>query len=302
MTLTQPVIYDLATDYARFGLAKWQADAILTHRFEGRRSGGIQGRPLKLVYHIQDGWTNGSLPYWVSVEASSHYMVQRDGSILKVIPEAHGAWTNGDVMGANYAEVGDVLNLGGNANVWCITVESEGHPFDPQTQAQLDSLEWLARDVMRRYDEIGVEDIEEHASFNSVTRANCAGMYYDAITKRLAGGTTKVYADPVLYDWLNQDDLRQSLDRKMGTTTFWSLRRDWTVKTKTPRLQTARMTDKIEKMVGPYLKPKETFIGEGVFFTKHAGWVLTAFGTRVSMADLVVPPFLESYLKQLAAA
>jgi hypothetical protein len=60
-----------------------------------------------------DGTTNGSLAYWASnaVDASSTVMIQKDGSILKIIPEQHGPWTNGDVISPT-AEAAEILSLG----------------------------------------------------------------------------------------------------------------------------------------------------------------------------------------------
>ena len=53
----KPTIYDLATDYAGFGLTWAQANKIIHNRFENRGGGSAQ----YIVNHIQDGTTNGSL-------------------------------------------------------------------------------------------------------------------------------------------------------------------------------------------------------------------------------------------------
>jgi hypothetical protein len=288
--LTKPVIYTLAKDYARFGLAKWQADAILTHKFAGRKDwdAGITGEPREIVLHIQDGWTTGSLPYWVGVQASSTVMVQRDGSILQIIPETDGPWTNGDVQSPDRSHVGDMLDRGGNPNIWTLSIEAEGHPFDPLTPAQLNSIEWQCRDWMKRYPKITVDHVERHRFINSVTRYKCPGAndtndYYLAITKRLAGGTTTAYAMPDVPSWLTKAELEEAIDRTLGDVIAHACRRSWTVKEKTGRFLRASL--KSEK-VGPDLVPDETFIGEFVFFNKAGGWVLTAFGTRVFMGHL----------------
>lgn len=288
MTLATPSIYNLATDYARFGLAKWQADEILTHKFAGRKNAGLTGDPREIVLHIQDGWTVGSLPYWVGVQASSTVMIQRDGSILQVIPEGDGPWTNGDVMKPYTAEIGDVLARGGNPNIWSLTIEAEGHPYDSLTQAQLDSIEWQCRDWMKRYPKITNDHVERHRYYNSVTRYNCPGAndsndYYLAIKKRLAGGTTTKYADPLVPAWLTKDELEKGINRDLNGVVAYACRHQWTVATQTPRLQTASLKG---AKVGPDLLPKQTFIGEFVFFNKAGGWILTAFGTRIFMGHM----------------
>lgn len=178
MALTQPVIYDLATDYARFGLAQWQANEILTHRFTNRFAQGVQGRSEFVVLHIQDGVTTGSLTYWVGVDASSTVMVQKDGSILRVIPEEHGPWTNGDVMNPT-AEAAALIAKPGNKNLWCKTIEAEGEPFVEMPPVQLNSIAWQTMTWMEQ-DNIPLDRVLRHGSINSVSRANC-GLYIDQV-------------------------------------------------------------------------------------------------------------------------
>src|SRR6266498_3518654 len=118
-----PPIYNLATDYARYGLEKWQADEILTHRFYQRKDAPLVGKPAFIVLHIQDGTTPGSLSYWVNVQASSTVMANRDGSILKIIPEVQGPWTNGDVMSPTW-QANEIIAKGGNPNIWTLSIEA----------------------------------------------------------------------------------------------------------------------------------------------------------------------------------
>ncbi|HEY7120174.1 MAG TPA: hypothetical protein VH475_26535, partial [Tepidisphaeraceae bacterium] len=81
----KPVLYELSKDYARFGLSKQQANEVINSRF-ANRSGG---KPLFIVLHVQEGTSSSSLAYWASpgVDASSTVMVQKDGSILRIVPE-----------------------------------------------------------------------------------------------------------------------------------------------------------------------------------------------------------------------
>src|SRR4051812_34391333 len=99
MTLATPTIYDLATDHDRFAISAAERDILLEHRFEWRKDwdADITGKPTDIVLHIQDGETNGSLDWWLSRQASSTMLANRDGSLLRCIPEQHGPWTNGDV-------------------------------------------------------------------------------------------------------------------------------------------------------------------------------------------------------------
>src|SRR5688500_13372997 len=71
---------------------------------------GNRGEPRFIVLHIQDGISPGSLNWWgtgfledefgnltVPVQASATVMVNRDGTIWRVVREEDAPWTNGDV-------------------------------------------------------------------------------------------------------------------------------------------------------------------------------------------------------------
>ena len=173
-----PVIYDLAknADAARFGLTPGRAAALMRNRIEWRN--GL--KPRAIVWHIQDGSTPGSLAWWLdgpNVSASATVMIQRDGSILKVIPEAHGPWTNGDVnaptdWGRKVAALGN-----GDPNAVCLTIEAEGKPWDNMPAAQADAIVWQTREWMRDHG-IAAADVGPHAALNSTSRPNCPGLYY----------------------------------------------------------------------------------------------------------------------------
>lgn len=277
-----PVIYDLAADWPRFGITEYQKNEVLNNYFPNRRGGGVQGRPRQIVLHIQDGWTRGSLMHWASVQASSTVMVQRDGSILRVIPEEHGPWTNGDTCNPT-ADVADLLSWGGNPNLWSLTIESEGKPWDPQTPEQLDAIEWQCRQWMTTYPEITIKQVDRHASINQCDRPNCPGMYFDAIIKRLSGGVTTAYVLPNVPSWMTAEELDKGINRMLGDVEAKACRRMWTVKTRTQRRKSASLSS---AKVGPDLNPGDTFEGEFVFYNRSGGWILTQYGTRVFMADM----------------
>lgn len=281
--MATPVIYNLATDYAKFGLTSAQKDILLKHRFYNRvdNDANITGKPKSLVCHIQDGFTVGSLDYWVGVQASSTVMIQRDGSILKVIPEQHGPWTNGDVMSPTDQSY-EVRSWGGNPNIWSVTAEVEGHPWEALTPAQFDAVEWWARDGMSRLN-IPISLVLPHSAFNQETRANCPGMYYPGLIKRLSGGTTTAYASPDVPSFLNPTDLKAGIDRQLGSVTVYACRRMWQARVDTARRKYA---DKNSAKIGPDLKAGELFMGEFIFFNSQGGWVLTQYGTRIFMGDL----------------
>lgn len=179
-SVTQPPIYHLAADYARFGLESWQAQDILNSCFWNRNG----GEGDFLFYHIQDGWTRGSLDYWGSddVDASSTVMAQIDGSLLYIIPREHGPWTNGDVNRPTW-QASEVLARGGNPNNWSLTCEAAGvGPLSVLPRKQVDAIVWWTQDEIMRNP--GILDSEwcmlGHWAINSVSRPGC-GLYYQQI-------------------------------------------------------------------------------------------------------------------------
>jgi hypothetical protein len=180
--------YDLATDYARYGLSRDDAHEILMHRFDYRldADAGITGRPAFIVLHIQDGTTPGSLKYWTGVQASATVLAQKDGSLLKVISEEHGPWTNGDVQ-APTDEADEILSFGGNPNIWTLSIEAEGMPFGDHPEVQLNAIAGQCREWMSQYG-IPLNRILRHGWINSKTRANCPGSYFEAVIQRLGSG------------------------------------------------------------------------------------------------------------------
>lgn len=198
--MADPVIYDLATDYARFGLSKAEAQTILAKRFTSRVDGAVRGRPTHIMFHIQAGNTRGSLKYWVGVSASSTVMIQRDGSILRVIPEAHGPWTNGDDYAPTPAGQ-PLVNQPGNSNIWTLSMEVEGGSGaevlnEPE---QMAAIEWQARDWMTRYPDTAQPGHQlRHADVQQIERPNCPGAYYPVIMERLALPPTPPVAIPTI--------------------------------------------------------------------------------------------------------
>jgi hypothetical protein len=150
------------------------------------------GEPKFIVLHIQEGRTSGSLEHWVAgrkndgdpITASSTVMIQKDGSVLKVIPEEHGPWTNGDIKRPT-AQSKKLRDLG-DPNKWSLTIEAEGSPDDAMPDAQFKAIVWQVYDWMARYN-IPLKNILPHSSINSVTRSHCPGPYYRRVIAAFDG-------------------------------------------------------------------------------------------------------------------
>jgi len=177
---------------SRWDPSRSERDYLLSRCFE-RRNGAS---PKVFVVHIQQGTTRGSLDHWINgaysngqpVQASATVMIQRDGTILQVIPEAHGPWTNGKVSEPT-AQSAYVRSLGGNVNWWSLTIEFEGQPNQPLTEAQLASGVWQIRDWSARYAiPIVPAHVLPHSSIDSVDRGFCpSAAVYDPLMVALIG-------------------------------------------------------------------------------------------------------------------
>lgn len=171
-----PVIYDLTRDYARFGLDPNERDYVLQSRIDNRN--GYD--PECIVWHIQDGITSGSLDWWVhgyvngqKVRASVSRMIQRDGSVLIVIPDKHGPWTNGYVCSPTSASA-HILALSADPNAVTLAIEFEGRPGVPLTDPQLAAGVWQTKDWLRLYPKIAYpKDVIGHFTIDNCTRSNC---------------------------------------------------------------------------------------------------------------------------------
>lgn len=182
----KPPIFSLAKDFARYGLTKRQADKILSHRFATRQGLGIRA----IVLHSQEGTSSGSLSWWASgnADASSSVMIQKDGSILRVISDEFGPWTNGDTQRPSAKGQRLIDSIGGaNPNLVTVSIEAEGYWQDDMPRAQAEAICWMVTEWMQRHG-LGLSDVYRHADFNSVTRPNCPGRYFDVVMGMLKGG------------------------------------------------------------------------------------------------------------------
>lgn len=181
-----PVIHDLRqpTDAARFGLL-WRESAMIRAKCIPAREGQ---RVEAIGLHIQWGHTAGSLQHWLTVAASATVMVQQDGSILRVIPEEHGPWTQGDVQQPDPRASALLQRFGPDPNVYSLTIEAEDARTERINPAQERAIYWQIRQWQRAYPRLAEADWEErivgHYEINSVEKATC-GRYRDAIVASL---------------------------------------------------------------------------------------------------------------------
>lgn len=188
-----PVIYDLANSAhaARFGLTAAQAATIHNKKITNRNGRGADAIEA-IGLHVQDGYTSGSLTHWLGVSASSTIMVQQDGSLLRVIPEVDGPWTQGDVNSPDSRARKLLDRYGWDPNVWSLTIEAEDARTLKINAAQERTIAWQIREWQRKYPKLAAADWADrvlgHYEINAVNKAGC-GKYRDAmVSSLLAGG------------------------------------------------------------------------------------------------------------------
>ena len=155
-------------------------------RYHERNWAGVQA----FVVHVQDGNSNGTQMHFRTVLASSTVLIDKDGTIRRLVPESKAPWTNGDVKNPD-AQVRALMNAyGSDPNTWTLTIECEGYSGGlPYTEAQYQSILWQLRDWRKRY---GNKPVLAHRQINSVTRANCpeppGGPLLPRLYRDLEGG------------------------------------------------------------------------------------------------------------------
>lgn len=195
-----PTVYDIRNnaDSERFQLSttqpgRWDPnrsarDYMLSRRIQNRDG----ATPQIIVLHIQQGSTPGSLGSWVNDQnddhspraASATVTIQKDGSILRVIPEEHGPWTNGPLRHPTQRGQDIVAAFGSDPNAYTLSIEAEGQSDDEMQPEQLDAVVWQVGEWMRTY-RIPLDRVVRHADFDMDTRKFCPGRYYDQVIARL---------------------------------------------------------------------------------------------------------------------
>lgn len=146
----------------------------------GQRVGAI-------VLHISD--VEGSPVGWfhdARSEVSSNYVVERDGTIVRVVAEADAAWANGWAQALGLERYLPNLSnpviagwwwAGVNPNLATISIEMQGRPGQAFPYSQWRSLVWLVADVARRHGlPLDREHVIGHYEIDSVTRSRCPSL------------------------------------------------------------------------------------------------------------------------------
>lgn len=110
-----------------------------------------------------DSWFNNP----ANQDSSTHFGVGFNGDIHQYVRTKDVAWANGVL------EPGNRWPWPGNPNRNSISIETEGHPGDPVTNAMYNSVLWLCRQYKTQV-------LTSHHIISPHSRPNCAGSRWTA--------------------------------------------------------------------------------------------------------------------------
>jgi hypothetical protein len=159
-------------------------------------------RPIFVVRHVTDDLNLQNTISWFQnprSQASSHFVIDRDGTIYQFVSSLDYAWTNGDVNNprTDIPALTKAIRSGKNLNDWCVTIEHVATPETGITDAQFKRTVELGRYLNARY-EIPPHRYGQlrHSDINSVGRSYCPGPKFplEQIIRELGGDPAKMAA------------------------------------------------------------------------------------------------------------
>lgn len=157
-------------------------------------------RPIFVVRHITDDLVLQHTIDWFQnprSNASSHFVIARDGTIYQFVSTLNYAWTNGDVRSPrrDIPALNAALASGKNLNDWCITIEHVATNAQQVTEQQVQASIAIGRYLNARY-EIPPHRYGQlrHSDINSVSRSYCPGPAFplERIIRELGGDPARM--------------------------------------------------------------------------------------------------------------
>lgn len=155
--------------------------------------------PVALSYHITDDLNLDNVINWLSKpgsNASSHWVIDRDGSKYQLVGSAMASFTNGAVRAPRMdipwiaRHAADWMAGRDNANYYTISFENVGKPGTKFTPEQIDANIELAKYYLWNYPTIQNNrgGHTRHADYDSIERPYCPGNDFPMGTIILACG------------------------------------------------------------------------------------------------------------------
>lgn len=138
--------------------------------------------PELIVVHISAGSLT-SMTNWFSTpnsQASAHYGVGKDGSVLQYVLEENKAWHAGRVNNPSFVLYRKNLN----PNLYTIGIENEGQDLQYAPEIQLKTLCELIKDIAKRWNiPIDRNHIIGHFQIDAINRVYCPSPNHSIIDK-----------------------------------------------------------------------------------------------------------------------
>lgn len=171
--------------------------------WEGTNNYGVRAKgqlPLFVVHHITDDMVYDHVKGWFqnpASEASSNFVIDRDGTIYQFVSTLNYAWTNGDFYtngrdprGTRVARrdiprlndaIEQVYTRGWNLNGFSISIEYVGTPDNPPTEKQYLAGIALTKYFLATYPSLSPHRFGQlrHADINPASRPYCPGPKFN---------------------------------------------------------------------------------------------------------------------------
>lgn len=178
----------------------------IVKRLSPNKYSGRKGwKPDMIVSHITEGGFEGSVSWLCNPrsQASSHFVVAKDGRITQLVELTDSSWCNGTSTNPSKnthygkADLKQVRDRKTNANYYTVSIEHEGFSKDGQgrlTDIQLEATIWLHKHIIKEVKRIyGVdipldrEHIVGHYQINPITKPFCPGanFQFDKVIEEL---------------------------------------------------------------------------------------------------------------------
>lgn len=141
-------------------------------------------KPEIIVIHISSGSLT-SMASWFntpSSQASAHYGIGKNGSILQYVEEDKKAWACGRVNNPSFT----LYKQGINPNLYTINIENEGMDLSLAPAIQIKTLCELIKDIAKRNNiPLDRDHIIGHFQIDAINRPFCPSPTHSIIDKLL---------------------------------------------------------------------------------------------------------------------
>lgn len=142
-------------------------------------------KPEIIVIHISAGSLT-SMTNWFSTpnsQASAHYGIGKDGTILQYVEEEKKAWTCGVTRNPSFK----LYKPGINCNLYTINIENEGIDLKFAPEVQMFTLIELIKDIAKRWKiKLDRDHIIGHWEIDRVNRNFCPSPDHTVMDKLVA--------------------------------------------------------------------------------------------------------------------